>query len=312
MATLERLATFRTRRGRFTVRSATMIPAVMRYAAAMDDRPLTLRARGAQFTVRSTSMIPSVLRYIAALENRDGECGANAEGGGGFQPGNSCGKGEGDGGGGDNGGASATVDAPRDAEWFQKIPEPQKKAVAGWCQLDFGTIRAVQEHFTDGTFNPGPPPFYIMKSHLPQWDGKKMNLDENAVAKTLEWEKALSEAPVYSGVAYRGINPYENTRGHRPTDYTVGETIHFNSDASATSDLEVAKKFSNSQTVSEWEDYGMDPLPKKEGVILKIHTDEAADIRGFSKSEKEVVIRRKGRYTVESISGNIVTIRQKR
>jgi hypothetical protein len=103
MDTLDRLATIRTRRGRFTVRSASMIPAVMRYAAALDDRPLTLRARGAQFTVRSTSMVPSVLRYIAALESR--ECGANADGGGGFQPGNTCGKGDGSGGGGDSSGA---------------------------------------------------------------------------------------------------------------------------------------------------------------------------------------------------------------
>lgn len=261
-----------------------------------------LQSRHARFTVRSTSLLPRVLLLMrglgAVIERRD--CGTGA---GGFKPGNKCAGGDGESG----SGATANIDVPHDATWFHEMPKPQKEAVAGWCHRDFVTIRAVQEHITDGTFDPGPPPSYTAK-----WDGKKRLLDAKAVARTLEWEKALNEAPVYSGVAYRGINPYENTRGHRPTDYTVGDTIHFNTDASATSDFEVAKKFSNSQTLYDVEDYGTEPLPKKDGVILKIHTDNAADIRGFSKSEKEVVIRRKGRYTVESISGNIVTIRQQR
>lgn len=61
------------------------------------DRPLTFRTRHGRFTVRHASLMPAVLRYVrtldAVIERR--ECGANADGGGGFQPGNTCGKGDG-------------------------------------------------------------------------------------------------------------------------------------------------------------------------------------------------------------------------
>lgn len=64
------------------------------------DRPLTFRTRHGRFTVRHASLMPVVLRYVrtldAVVERR--ECGANATGGGGFQPGNTCGKGGGGGG----------------------------------------------------------------------------------------------------------------------------------------------------------------------------------------------------------------------
>ena len=73
------------------------------------DRPLTFRTRHGRFTVRHASLMPAVLRYVrtldAVVERR--ECGANADGGGGFQPGNTCGKGDGGGGGGKGGAASS-------------------------------------------------------------------------------------------------------------------------------------------------------------------------------------------------------------
>lgn len=85
--------------------------------AATLDRPLSIRTRHGRFTVRHASLLPTVLRCVrtldAVVERR--ECGANTEGGGGFQPGNTCGKG-GQGSGEDGGGSGSGGDAASGAD----------------------------------------------------------------------------------------------------------------------------------------------------------------------------------------------------
>jgi hypothetical protein len=113
------------------------------------DRPLTFRTRHGRFTVRHASLMPAVLRYVrtldAVVDRR--ECGANADGGGGFQAGNTCGKGDGGGGGGSDsegepsgGSGKATPEVKTWAE--KKFDKPEHaKAFAGW----FGDSKVVDE-----------------------------------------------------------------------------------------------------------------------------------------------------------------------
>jgi len=137
---------------------------------------------------------------------------------------------------------------------------------------------------------------------------KPSYMSDTAWDTTQQWNEVVESAPTYDGVAYRGINPYTNTSGFRPEDYKVGDVITFSADSSATTDSQVAARFSTRPTTLDVEDFGESYAPKP-GVVLKIHAKDAADIRGANKKESEVIIRRKQSYRVESIAGNEVTLR---
>lgn len=125
------------------------------------DRPLTFRTRHGRFTVRHASLMPVVLRYVrtldAVIERR--ECGANAKGGGGFQAGNTCGKGEGGGGGGSPGGsggsgkrrAAPRLAAARDVASKEITSEVQSwidaRAAAGYDMSGAPSAEAIEENW---------------------------------------------------------------------------------------------------------------------------------------------------------------------
>ena len=178
--------------------------------------------------------------------------------------------------------------------WRESLPKEQAKAVDGWMYQDYEAIRENQN--TQDKY----PERYV-----------RDKLDKDMFDATENWNEAMESAPVYEGVAYRGINPYTNTKGFSPDDYTVGDVITFSADSSATSDPVVAKRFSELPTQIDYEDQGYGTtFEPKPGVVLKIHTTTAADIRGANPKEKEVIIRRRSKYVVDSINGNEVTLKE--
>ena len=200
----------------------------------------------------------------------------------------------GSGGGGGSTGSSGTDYKPSTA-WSAGLPKEQAKAVEGWMYKDYEAIRDIQ--YIEDKF----PERYV-----------RDKFDKAMFDATVSWNKAMESAPVFEGVAYRGINPYTNTEGFRPEEYKVGDVITFSSDSSATSDPAVAKRFSEVPTTIDYEDQGYGTtFEPKPGVVLKIHTRTAADIRGANPREQEVIIRRRSQYVVESVTGNEVTLKPK-
>lgn len=321
MDTLDRPATFRTRRGRFTVRSASMIPAVMRYAVALDDRPITLRARGAQFTVRSTSMIPSVLRYIAALESR--ECGANADGGGGFQPGNTCGKGDGGGGGASGSGAAKKLS---DGEYAKQVAD-----------------RLTKQGFTPDKHQKYIDFYQKRRDAQPEWFKSLSHAEDERVwfwigsgyqeirseqksgvssSRRTEWESAIEKAPAVEGDFYRGLSGWNLTQSDID-QYKPGATVTLEADSSASKSFDYALEHSSKLTYVDPEDAGEAwTKERRPGLVLKFEGAQARDISGLKSvsmnqgdeppkesSEKEVIIRRGGSYRVVSVEGRTVVLR---
>ena len=249
------------------------------------------------------------------------ECGANADGGGGFQPGNNCAKG--DGSKGSNGGGSKKLSNEEYAkqvadrltrqgftpdrhqqyidfyqkrreaqpEWFKSLSHSEDESVWFWVGSGYQDIRREQK------------------------DGVKSS-------RRAEWEAAIEKAPAVDGDFYRGLSGWNLTQADID-QYKPGATITLEADSSASKSREYATDHSSKLTYVEPGDVGEAwTKERRPGLVLKFEGAQARDISGLKSvsmnkpnetpkesTEQEVIIRRGGSYRVVSVDGRNVVLR---
>lgn len=257
----------------------------------------TLDTRHARFTVRHPSLLPRVLRLVrsldAVVERRD--CGANASGGGGFQPGNTCGKGDGSGGGG-----SAS-----------RLPAKTSASTGGRGVL----AKAYKESLTSDEWSVvgrwGQTSAEVRSAQLKPPEERTQDEKKRIAAA----ESAFDKAPMYEGVVYRGIADHKQMPkellGKISTGEAAGIEIEWGSDNSFSREENVAQRFAGATFVNNGRQSG--PYENRTidtpGTVFVSTQSTAADILDATAAgsfkgqfdEHEVVVRRATRHVVEKV-----------